>query len=538
MNNNLRLIVGLILICGHIHAHTIAPPTYNNPILPGYHPDPSICRVADEYYMVNSSFEWYPAMPIHKSKDLVNWELVGYGASDPAKLQICQGTRDSGGIFAVTIRYHDGLFYLITTMIGGKGNFYVTAEDPSGPWSEPTWLDAPGIDPSLFWDDDGRCYYIGHGNLSGKQAWPQQQGAWMQELDTEQGKLVGPRKQLTHGHASNAIWTEGPHLYKINGKYVLIVAEGGTEHNHAVTQFYSDELWGPYIPSQINPILTHRHLGMDSHIQCVGHADFVQTQNNEWWMVALGTRNFDGEKYLSRETFLVPMEIEDIYGEMNILVNRGYGRILEQQKRPDLPWTPVKTDPVRDEFASEELALKWNMLRSPSKKWYEIEAGKLILDLRPEIISEFVNPSLLAQRIRNRKFEASTKLVLQSEKRNEEAGLVLYRDTESNVTFLKQGSDIILSYRDGEQTETVYKTFVGNDELILSVESDGKFLKFSYETHGGEKVYIEKQLQLLIIGDKKGGQFNGPMIGVYASSNGKKSKNKAAFDWFEYNTLR
>ena len=194
---------------------------FQNPILPGYHPDPSICRVGEDYYLVNSTFEWFPGMPIHHSKDLVNWELIGYGIHRPEQLALQKGLGDFMGVFAVTIRYHDGIFYLINTCVQCEkgGNFYITATNPAGPWSDPVWLDAPGIDPSLMWDDDGKCYYVGHGNLKGKQDWPQQQGAWLQELDTDQGKLVGPRKQLTYGHANNAVWTEGPHLYKINGKY-------------------------------------------------------------------------------------------------------------------------------------------------------------------------------------------------------------------------------------------------------------------------------------------------------------------------------
>ena len=201
--------------------------TFKNPILSGFHPDPSICRVGDEYYMVNSSFEWFPGIPIYKSKDLINWKLIGYGITRPEQMQFADGLQDSRGIYAVTIRHHDGLFYLITTCVQCGGNFYITAKDPAGPWSDPVWLHSQGIDPSLFWDEDEKYYYVGHGNMSRKSDWPDKNGAWMQELDTKQGKLVGKRVQLTHGHASNARWTEGPHIYKINGKYMLLVAEGG-----------------------------------------------------------------------------------------------------------------------------------------------------------------------------------------------------------------------------------------------------------------------------------------------------------------------
>ncbi len=507
-----------------------APDLYSNPIIPGYHPDPSICRVGDEYYMVNSSFEWWPCMPIHKSKDLVNWELVGYGKVDPAKLPVAEGTRDSGGIFAATIRYHKGVFYLITTMIGGKGNFYITATDPTGEWSDPVWLHSQGIDPSLFWDDDDKCYYVGHGHPA-KPRKPGHTSIWVQELDLKQGKLVGPAKHLSEGHSVDAGYPEGPHIYKHNGKYVLMIAEGGTGFTHSVTQFYSDSIFGPYQPNQINPILTHRHLGNDYHIQSVGHADIVQTQNNDWWMVALATRNFDGFTYLARETFLVPMEWEDTYGRLGMVVNRGVGKVLEVDKRPDLPWTPVKRDPIRDEFDASEMALKWNMLRSPTEKWYSLADGKLTMNVRPEAANKFVNPSLWAQRIQHLHFTASTRMNFNTRKSNEEAGIIVYRESQNYLTFTKKGDQLVILLQKGGKSEVLYTTKAPKGELILSLTGDGENISFKYATPNAEWKYIDVTTSLKVIGR---GQFNGPMIGVYASSNDKPSKSKVEFDWFDF----
>jgi len=223
------------------------PETYKNPILSGFHPDPSICRVGEDYYLINSTFEWFPGIPVYHSKDLVNWELLGYGITRPNQVELPLGLKDSRGVYAATIRYHDGTFYIINTCVNCKGNFYITATNPAGPWSDPIWTNTHGIDPSLFWDDDGRSYYIGHGFRGKVRGWEAQEGAWMQEIDLKTGKMIGEWKQLTFGHASNARWTEGPHIYKINGKYVLLVAEGGTGFHHSVTIFNSDKLWGPYI---------------------------------------------------------------------------------------------------------------------------------------------------------------------------------------------------------------------------------------------------------------------------------------------------
>ncbi len=525
---------GFFNLVKEITAYGTDPEMFNNPILPGYHPDPSICRVGDEYYMVNSSFEWWPCMPIHRSRDLVNWELVGYGRVDPAKLPVREGTGDSGGIFAVTIRHHDGLFYLITTMIGGKGNFYITTADPTGEWSDPVWLGSEGIDPSLFWDEDGKCYYVGHGHPDNPFRGAGHCCSWVQELDTKAGKLVGKKVDISEGHAINASYAEGPHIYKKDGKYVLTVAEGGTGFTHSITQHYSDNIFGPYTPSHINPIITHRHLGADSHFQSIGHTDIVETQNGDWYMVALGTRNYGGHTYLARETFLTPMKWEYIYGQLSMVVNPGVGRVLEADKRPNLPWSPVPAVPIRDEFDGEELALKWNMLRSPLEKWYTLDKGELTLNLRPQTASEFVNPSLLAQRIQSINFTASTRMELKSKKDNEQAGIVLYRGTTSYATFAKRGDKIVVLVKMGDEIEEIASVDAPKGEVILTVKADNETLSFFYGEPDEPLTRIDATAPLRVISSGKGGQFNGPMVGVYATSNGEKSRAKATFKWFDY----
>jgi len=349
------------------------PDTFKNPILSGFHPDPSICRVGDDYYLVNSSFEWYPGLPVYHSNDLVNWELIGYGISRPDQVELPTGLGDSRGIYAPTIRYHDGLFYLITTCVNCNQNFYITAENPAGPWSDPVWLDSRGIDPSLFWDDDGRCYYTGHANITGINDWPMKNGVWMQELDLKQGKLVGKKVQLTHGHANNARWTEGPHLYKIDGKYMLMVAEGGTGFHHSVTVHHSDSIWGPYVPNHANPVMTHRNLGKDFPIHSVGHADIIQTQEGDWRAVMLAKRQEVGHTLLSRETFLTPVRFEMQENVLTPVFNPGKGKLLPEDKRPDLLWWPVKKEPAMDDFSGDKLSLVWNFLRTPYTKWYELK---------------------------------------------------------------------------------------------------------------------------------------------------------------------
>ena len=509
-----------------------SPETFRNPILSGYHPDPSIVRVGEDYYMVNSTFEWFPGMPIHHSRDLVNWELIGYGLHRPEQLELQEGLGDYMGIFAVTIRHHDGLFYLITTCVTCEkdGNFYITAENPAGPWSDPVWLDSPGIDPSLMWDDDGKVYYVGHGNLKDEQEWPHQQGVWLQELDTAQGKLVGERKQLTHGHANNAVWTEGPHLYKIAGKYMLMVAEGGTGFNHAVTVHHSDDVWGPYIADQVNPVLTHRHLGEDYPVHSIGHADLVQTQNGDWWSVMLGKRYVDGYSLLARETFLTPVRFE---GQRPVF-NPGVGKVLIEQERPDLPWSPFEPRPVRDDFEGESLDLEWNMLRTPHSRWYALADSRLSLDLRPETLDELVNPSLLARRIEHHEFSASLKLDFDTDYENEKAGMILYRRSTCHYQFLKDSDDlVIVKTEKGEKTE-VARVEYGAEIVILKAQANGLDLQFSYGESEGDMRKIGDVQTMAVISFEVAEGFNGPYVGMYATGSGEASSARAVFDWFDY----
>lgn len=510
--------------------------TFRNPILSGFHPDPSICRVGDDYYMVNSSFEWFPGIPIYKSKDLVNWKLIGYGITRTEQMQFADGLQDSRGIYAVTIRYHEGLFYLITTCVQCDGNFYITAKDPAGPWSDPVWLHSQGIDPSLFWDEDGKCYYVGHGNMSRKSDWPEKNGAWLQELDTKQGKLVGKRVQLTHGHASNARWTEGPHIYKIDGKYMLLVAEGGTGYHHSVTVFHSDSIWGPYIPDHANPVLTHRHLGKDSKINSVGHADLVQTQKGDWWAVSLGKRKFDGGTYLARETFLMPVEFQKLEGMKykTPIFNPGKGMIQEVCERPDLPWTPVEKPVVRDDFNKDTLALEWNFLRTPMEKWYDIKDGSMQIKLRPQVADSLVNPSLIARRIEHIDFTASTKVNFSTRKTNEQAGIIVYRSSKGFALFVKEKNDVALYEVTKKGRKEVARMPYKKQEAVMTVTSDGMNLHFFYGENEKSLTDMGSVISLRVISDEQNNGFNGPYVGMYATSNGQSSKNSAKFDWFDY----
>ncbi|HMB24188.1 MAG TPA: glycoside hydrolase family 43 protein, partial [Anaerolineales bacterium] len=204
--------------------------TFRNPILPGFYPDPSVCRVGEDYYLVTSTFEYFPGLPIFHSRDLVHWRQIGHVLDRPSQLPL-DDIRFSGGLYAPTIRYSNGRFYVINTLVSGKtksGNFIVTATDPAGPWSEPYWLEsAPGIDPSLFFDDDGRVWYTGN-RIPAQVQFEGHREIWLQELDLQSMSLVGDTYSLWDGAIRGGVHAEAPHLYKVDGRYYLMIAEGGT----------------------------------------------------------------------------------------------------------------------------------------------------------------------------------------------------------------------------------------------------------------------------------------------------------------------
>lgn len=523
------ILLATLFMCSCFAQTQPEPEYFSNPILSGYHPDPSICRVGDDYYLVNSTFIWYPGIPIYHSKDLVNWELIGHGIHRPDQISL-DGLQDRLGIYAVTIRHHDGLFYLITTCVACDGNFYITAEDPAGPWSDPVWIDnSPGIDPSLMWDEDGTCYYTGHTSIDPKQ-WPTQCGIWTQELDLEQKKLVGRREIFTYGHANNASYTEGAHLYKINGKYLLMASEGGTGQYHSLSVHHSDSIWGPYVADYINPVISHRHLGRDYPIQAIGHGDLVETQNGEWWCVTLGKRQIDGKTTLGRETFLSKVNFE---GQTPIF-NKGEGKVLQSQGRPNLPWTPLKQRAAQDEFSNNELDLIWCTIRTPREKYYHLSNDHLSLKVRPQMIDELEHSSIVMQRIEHHQFEASTKMSFKTKKENEKAGLIIYRAAENHYQLMKKGSTIqlIKTFR-GEATvvETVpYKS----NEVFFTAKGNGLDVEFYFGRSFDKMEPIGGKQSLEVIADGNGNFFHGPGIGMYATSCGETSKSEAQFDWFKY----
>lgn len=321
--------------------------TYENPVIPGFHPDPSVCRVGADYHLVTSSFEYFPGIPVFHSRDLVHWRQIGNVLDRPGQFPVPPDLPASAGIYAPTLRHHDGRFWLITTNAGGGGNFIVTSEHPEGPWSDPVWIDLPGIDPDLAWDDDGTC-------------WCAFSGIRLARIDPVAGRVLAGPWPIWSG--SGLQYPEAPHLYRIGEWWYLLLAEGGTERGHCVSIARAASPRGPFEPAPANPILTHR--GTDRPIQSTGHADLVQAADGTWWLVLLGTRprGFTPAFHvLGRETFLVPVLWEDGWPVV--------GPVLESYPAPGA-WHPVEPPPAREEFDSPVLGPQWISPRvRPDGSW-------------------------------------------------------------------------------------------------------------------------------------------------------------------------
>ena len=533
-----------------------------NPLLPGFHPDPSICRVGDDFYMVTSSFSYYPGVPIYHSRDLANWEQIGHVLDRPEQLPLSP-YYISGGIFAPTIRYHDGLFYMITTNVTWKGNFIVTAEKPEGPWSEPHWIEgAEGIDPSLFWDDDGKAYYTGTTNTEiGMINKPM---IWLSEIDLEKFELVGERSLLWGGSLSEPAWPEGPHLYKIDGYYYLMIAEGGTEHFHSETIARSKELRGPYESYRGNPILTQRHLGMGAQIANTGHADLVQLADGSWYIVFLGSRPYGGyHKNLGRETFIAPVTWEEGWP----VVSPGTGAIQFTYPGPDLPEFPVPEVPEKDDFDGEKLAYCWNFLGTPDADTCKLEDGFLKIRLgekcmgtgmdRPMAFGVPSDPEsfgFIGRRQQHLSFDASARLCFVPQEK-QTAGLSVLQNGFAQIriemgknadgkTVLRalrcyHTLDISLIHRvdtSPYQEEIMKEILWEKDEAVLRIlAKEQEYALSALDAEGNETILAV--INGGFLGSETSGGFVGAYIGMFASGNGTAYDAYAAFDWFAYKGL-
>jgi xylan 1,4-beta-xylosidase len=521
---------------GHDPVEDSIPATragYRNPIIPGFQPDPSIVRVKDDYYLVNSSFAFFPGIPVFHSRDLVEWEQIGNAIDRPGQFDF-SGLGIARAIFAPTIRWHDDLFYIVGTCEECGFNFILSAKNPEGPWSDPVWLESiDGVDPDLFVDSDGRAWIANSGPPQGPPAYEGHRAIWLQEFDLRSKRMVGRRSVIVNAgvdFARHPIWIEGPHLINKDHWYYLIAAEGGTASGHSEVVFRSRKVTGPYAPGPMNPILTQRDLvpARPFPVAAAGHADFVRAGDGGWWSVFLGTRPYESNlSNLGRETFLLPVTWEE-----------GWPQILPPKipvplihVRPALPATSVvDRSRWRDNFDSGRLSPDWEMLRTPIETWYALggNPGGLTLQARAVSISGSANPSFLGKRQRHENAVVETELRYVPAQVGDRAGLVAFSD-ERHHYFLglsqtTSGSMLVVTMRNGADDPdggriiaAIPRPGATGEAIRLRITARGKAYDFSYAIAGSSFRLLLANADGRILASEPTNQFTGTLIGVYAA---------------------
>lgn len=511
---------------------------YVNPILAGFYPDPSICKAGDSYYLITSSFSYFPGIPIFKSNDLVNWKQIGHiitrnEQADFSELGV------SRGMFAPTIRYHNGTFYVICTNVDQGGNFIVTAKNPSGEWSNPIWLpEINGIDPDIFFDDDGKVYITHNGPPPNDITMHNGHRAiYIWEYDLEHQKIVSDQKLLINGGtdmAKKPVWIEAPHVFKKDGFYYLICAEGGTGYEHSEVVFRSKNIYGPYVSYKNNPILTQRHLSKErpNQISTTGHADFVETQNGEWWAVYLGCRPYEIDYYnTGRETFMLPVTWQDDWPTFE----KGNIPHPFVHKKPNLPKAVEKTEPMsgnftaHDDFLTDTLDLKWNFLRNPNEDFYSISDGKIHIKPRTENIHELTNFSFIGRRQQHLTFEASTVMTYKLNNSSEAVGLVVFQN-EKHYLFIGKRMNLegnievfvekVSSKLNNAKPQILAKEEIKLDDghLFLKIEGKVRYFDFYYKIKEKEDwELLAKNVDSKHLSTKEAEGFVGSYIAMYGS---------------------
>lgn len=493
---------------------------FRNPVISGYHPDPSVCRVGDTFYLVNSSFQYFPGVPIFQSKDLVHWQQIGNVLERESQVPL-KGASSWLGIYAPTIRHHEGTYYMITTNVGNGGNFMVTATDPRGPWSEPIWLKQQGIDPSLYFEN-GKCYMVSNPG----------DAIWLCEINPHTGEQLTESKMLWQGDGGR--YPEGPHIYKKDGFYYLLISEGGTELAHHLTIARSKNLEGPYESNPSNPILTNcSRLGESLQIQGTGHGDFVQASDGSWWMVFLAYRNYGGSyHHLGRETYLAPVEWKA--GEWPV-VNAGQP-IDTLMKARLLPQIVLEKHLEADPKAPTTGKAEWVYLQNPIKACYDFQDSKMqkancLARLYPHgTLTENQQPTFLGRR------QECANMTLETAVKTEghvEAGLSVYQINDGHLDFFVTQSQVALRCK-LKSIDYIVKsvTHLRKGAIKLRVRSDGNMYYFDYSLDG--KTFEElSSVNCSLMSTEVAGGFTGVTLGMYVD--GKSESGYADFSYFLYN---
>ena len=505
---------------------------YANPVLTGFYPDPSITRVGEDYYLVTSTFSYFPGIPVFHSRDLISWAQIGNAIDRPEQLDF-KNLGMSRGVFAPTIEHHDGTFYIANTCVDCGGNYLLTTKDPRGPWSDPIWLPSiGGIDPSLFFDDDGRAWILNNDGPIGEPLYEGHRAIWIQEFDPKTNTSFGPRSVLINGGvdiSTKPIWIEGPHIYKKDGWYYLSAAEGGTAENHSQVVLRSRTVTGPYVANPANPYLTQRGLPRDrpNPITSAGHVDLVELPTGDWWATFLAVRPYEGDYYnTGRETFLMPVEWKNGWP----VITAPGQTIPYTHRRPALSGSGTKpkqrTMLIRDEFDGSRLSQEWIMMRNVREPWHQLRGGALRLEPRPVALSDFKNPSFVGRRQQHMYATASTSVRF-APKAGDRAGLVAIQNDEYwyllSVANDRGTTEVRLERRAGADQpaagtliSSAPLTIPAGSPVRLRIHARGGAYDFEYAIAGGRWQVLQAGEDGRILSTKTAGGFVGTVLGLYA----------------------
>jgi xylan 1,4-beta-xylosidase len=509
---------------------------FYSPILQGCYPDPSITRKGDDYYLVNSSFSMFPGVPIFTSKDLVNWKQVGHVLDGPSQLKV-EKSGVSQGIYAPDIKYnkHNDTFYMITTQIAsGLGNMVVKTKDPAKGWSEVQKLNFDGIDPSIFFDDDGKAYIV-HNDAppKGTEQYNGHRVIKMWDYDLEKDQVVaGSDKIIVNGGvdlSQKPIWIEGPHMYKKNSKYFLMCAEGGTGGNHSEVIFMSDSPKGPFIPASNNPILTQRYFPKDrkDKVDWAGHADLVETPDGQYYGVFLAIRpNVNNRVNSGRETFILPVDWSGTYP----VFQNGLVPMKPKLKLPEgvknqtgqNGFFPNGNFTYNDKLTDKSLDYRWIAMRGPRENFISTSKNGVKINPFETNIKALAPVSALFHRLQHEDFETSVTLDFKPKSEKELAGITCYQSERFNYVFgiTKKDKDFYIVL---ERTEKGESKLIASEKISLSksirlqVVGEKDEHHFNYSLDGKNFKNLGGPVSGDILSTDVAGGFTGSLIGLYST---------------------
>ncbi len=516
----------------------LAKPQYENPILPGFYPDPSITRAGDDYYLINSTFAYYPGIPVWKSHDLVHWKQIGNAIDRPGMLDF-SGLATSRGVFAPDISYHAGLFYIVNTCVDCGGNFLITAKDPAGPWSDPVWFDFDGIDPSLFWDDDGtgtpdRAYLVNNGAPEGTPLYEGHRALWLQEFDPKTQKLIGPRQVVVNGGvniAKKPVWIEGPHIFKKGGFYYLTAAEGGTEVNHSQVVLRSDKVSGPYLPYADNPILTQRDLdpARPNPVANTGHADLVETPDGQWFAAFLAVQPYQSDLFnTGRQTFMLPVTWKEGWP---VILPKGEAVPL----MADLPNLPGQVQEPHYTRYSHHFGysyggvtpLDWLQIRTPKSDFLTVFNDETVgLTALPEAIGDVQShPAFIGLRQKHVNASFSTVINYRPLTEGDRAGILALQNDNFYIFYglaMRDGKTVLEITRragpnDPRDGVVIATLAAPSGSVNLHAEITGGTARFTYGPDAKNATIAAENVDVTNLSTTKAGGFVGTIIGLYAT---------------------